>query len=150
MKKLVYADAHELFCQYAFGGAHLDAGYTELTHKAIEYAQGVPLALKGIGAIKGISLNCPLYMFKANNEIESLNMFEVDNKIDINPCSFSNMNKLRFLKINGCRVKGMVFDLESAPFTEVRYLEWWRCPVRTLNIRAENLVSLQLPCSKVD
>ena len=49
MKKLVYADAHELFGQYAFGGAHLDAGYTELTHKAIEYAQGVPLALKVLG-----------------------------------------------------------------------------------------------------
>lgn len=77
-------------------------------------------------------------------------MFKVNKEIDINPCSFSNMNTLRFLKINGYRVKGMVSQLEGAPFTEVRYLEWWRCPVRTLNIRAENLVSLQLPYSKVE
>ncbi|KAL9416940.1 hypothetical protein AB3S75_040013 [Citrus x aurantiifolia] len=49
MKELVYVDAHKLFCQYAFGGAHLDASYSKLTHKVIKYAQGVPLALKVLG-----------------------------------------------------------------------------------------------------
>ena len=49
MKELVYADAHKLFCQWAFGGDHLDASHIELTDKAIKYAQGVPLALKVLG-----------------------------------------------------------------------------------------------------
>ncbi|KAH9782248.1 ADP-ribosyl cyclase/cyclic ADP-ribose hydrolase [Citrus sinensis] len=49
MKELVHGDAHKLFCQCAFGGDHPDASYTELTDKAIEYAQGVPLALKVLG-----------------------------------------------------------------------------------------------------
>ncbi|KAL9431905.1 hypothetical protein AB3S75_026999 [Citrus x aurantiifolia] len=49
MKELVHADAHKLFTQCAFRGDHLDAGYTELAHKALKYAQGVPLALKVLG-----------------------------------------------------------------------------------------------------
>ncbi|XP_024042909.1 TMV resistance protein N, partial [Citrus clementina] len=49
MKELVYADAHKLFRQCAFGGDHPDASHTELTDKAIKYAQGVPLALKVLG-----------------------------------------------------------------------------------------------------
>ncbi|KAH9725896.1 ADP-ribosyl cyclase/cyclic ADP-ribose hydrolase [Citrus sinensis] len=49
MKELVYADAHKLFCQCAFGGDHPDASHTELTDRAIKYAQGVPLALKVLG-----------------------------------------------------------------------------------------------------
>ncbi|KAK9200198.1 hypothetical protein WN944_015394 [Citrus x changshan-huyou] len=49
MKELVYKDAQKLFSQYAFRGGHLDSSYTELTDKAIKYAQGVPLALKVLG-----------------------------------------------------------------------------------------------------
>ncbi|GAY67258.1 hypothetical protein CUMW_255130 [Citrus unshiu] len=49
MKELVYADAHKLFRQCAFGGDHPGASHTELTDKAIKYAQGVPLALKVLG-----------------------------------------------------------------------------------------------------
>lgn len=49
MKELVHVDAHKLLCQCAFGGDQPNAGYTELTHKAIKYAQGVPLALKVLG-----------------------------------------------------------------------------------------------------
>ncbi|GAY44722.1 hypothetical protein CUMW_084030 [Citrus unshiu] len=49
VKELVHADAHKLFTQCAFRGDHLDAGYTELAHKVLKYARGVPLVLKVLG-----------------------------------------------------------------------------------------------------
>ncbi|XP_052294829.1 disease resistance protein RPP2B-like isoform X4 [Citrus sinensis] len=49
IKELVHVDALKLFNQCAFGRDHPDASYIELTHEAIKYAQGVPIALKILG-----------------------------------------------------------------------------------------------------
>ncbi|KAH9781657.1 Disease resistance-like protein DSC1 [Citrus sinensis] len=49
IKELVHVDALKLLNQCAFGRDHPDASYIELTHEAIKYAQGVPIALKILG-----------------------------------------------------------------------------------------------------
>ncbi|KAL9437560.1 hypothetical protein AB3S75_023431 [Citrus x aurantiifolia] len=270
MKELVYADAHKLFCQCAFGGDHPDASRTELTDRAIKYAQGVPLALKVLGChlcgrseevwesamrklekipheeIQGVlkisydslddsqknvfldiacffegehrdevtsffdasgleakielsvlegkslitcfhnhirmhdlirdmgreivrneSIDHPgersrlwyhkdIYeVLKNNSGTEKikgifLDMNKVNREIHMNSYAFSKMPNLRFLRIYGDENKCMVSHLEGVPFAEVRHLEWAQCPLKTLNICAEKLVSLRMPCSKVE
>ncbi|KAH9725870.1 ADP-ribosyl cyclase/cyclic ADP-ribose hydrolase [Citrus sinensis] len=74
----------------------------------------------------------------------SLDMSNVSKEIHINPYTFSMMPELRFLKFYG-QNKCMITHFEGAPFTDVRYFEWHKSPLKSLNIRAENLVSLILP-----
>ncbi|KAH9782051.1 ADP-ribosyl cyclase/cyclic ADP-ribose hydrolase [Citrus sinensis] len=270
MKELVYADAHKLFCQCAFGGDHPDASHTELTDRAIQYAQGVPLALKVLGChlcgrseevwesamrklekiphdeiqkvlkisydslddsqknvfldiacffegehrdevtsffdasgleakielsvlegkslitcfhnhirmhdlirdmgreiVRNESIEHPgersrlwyhedIYeVLKNNSGTEKikgifLDMNKVNREIHMNSDAFSKMPNLRFLRIYGDENKCMVSHLEGVPFAEVRHLEWAQCPLKTLNICAEKLVSLRMPCSKVE
>ncbi|ESR54992.1 hypothetical protein CICLE_v10023391mg [Citrus x clementina] len=270
MKELVYADAHKLFRQCAFGGDHPDASHTELTDKAIKYAQGVPLALKVLGChlcgrskevwesamrkleiipheeiqevlkisydslddsqknvfldiafffegehgdevtsffdasgleakielsvlegkslitcfhnhirmhdlirdmgreiVRNESIEHPgersrlwyhedIYeVLKNNSGTEKikgifLDMNKVNREIHMNSDAFSKMPNLRFLRIYGDENKCMVSHLEGVPFAEVRHLEWAQCPLKTLNICAEKLVSLRMPCSKVE
>ncbi|KAJ4713117.1 putative disease resistance protein (TIR-NBS-LRR class) [Melia azedarach] len=50
MEELAYSDALQLFSQNAFRQNHPNVGYEELSKKAIEYAKGVPLALKALGS----------------------------------------------------------------------------------------------------
>ncbi|XP_057458880.1 disease resistance protein Roq1-like [Lotus japonicus] len=40
----------ELFCQNAFGKSHPKTGYGYLSHRAVNYAKGLPLALKALGS----------------------------------------------------------------------------------------------------
>ncbi|KAH9726228.1 ADP-ribosyl cyclase/cyclic ADP-ribose hydrolase [Citrus sinensis] len=49
MQALEYHHALELFCRHAFKQNHPDVGYEELSSKAMNYAQGVPLALNVLG-----------------------------------------------------------------------------------------------------
>ncbi|KAH9782072.1 ADP-ribosyl cyclase/cyclic ADP-ribose hydrolase [Citrus sinensis] len=49
MKALEYDHALELFSRHAFKQIHPAVGYEELSSKVMEYAQGVPLALKVLG-----------------------------------------------------------------------------------------------------
>ncbi|KAJ4722978.1 Disease resistance protein (TIR-NBS-LRR class) family [Melia azedarach] len=49
MKGLVEADALKIFNRHTFKQGHPNADYNELTNKLIQYAQGVPLALKVLG-----------------------------------------------------------------------------------------------------
>ncbi|KAH9782230.1 ADP-ribosyl cyclase/cyclic ADP-ribose hydrolase [Citrus sinensis] len=79
----------------------------------------------------------------------SLDMSKVNNEIRINRSTFSKMPKLRFLKFYG-KNKCMLSHFKGVPFTDVRYFEWHEFPLKTLNIRAENLVSLKLPGSNVE
>ncbi|KAH9725889.1 ADP-ribosyl cyclase/cyclic ADP-ribose hydrolase [Citrus sinensis] len=79
----------------------------------------------------------------------SLDMNKVNREIHMNSNAFSRMPKLRFLRFYGDKNKCMVSHLEGVPFPEVRHLEWPQCPLKTLNICAEKLVSLKMPCSKV-
>ena len=76
-------------------------------------------------------------------------MNKVNREIHMNSYAFSKMPNLRFLRIYGDENKCMVSHLEGVPFAEVRHLEWPQCPLKTLNICAEKLVSLKMPCSKV-
>ncbi|KAH9725931.1 ADP-ribosyl cyclase/cyclic ADP-ribose hydrolase [Citrus sinensis] len=88
----------------------------------------------GTEAIKGISLD----------------MNKVNRKIHMDSFAFSKMPKLRFLKFYGFENKCMVSHLDGVLFAELRHLEWQQYPLKTLNIHAENLVSLQMPFSKVE
>ena len=49
MKALMFNHALELFSRYAFRQNYPDVGYEELSRKVMEYAQGVPSALKVLG-----------------------------------------------------------------------------------------------------
>ncbi|GAY68183.1 hypothetical protein CUMW_262150 [Citrus unshiu] len=60
------------------------------------------------------------------------------------------MHKLRFLKFYGFENKCMVSHLDGVLFAELRHLEWQQYPLKTLNIHAENLVSLKMRFSKVE
>ncbi|ESR55001.1 hypothetical protein CICLE_v10018552mg [Citrus x clementina] len=88
----------------------------------------------GTEAIKGISLD----------------MNKVNRKIHMDSFAFSKMPKLRFLKFYGFENKCMVSHLDGVLFAELRHLEWQQYPLKTLNIHAENLVSLKMPFSKVE
>ncbi|GAY35061.1 hypothetical protein CUMW_277990 [Citrus unshiu] len=78
-----------------------------------------------------------------------LDMNKVTREIHMNFYAFSKMPNLRFLRMYGDENKCLVSHLEGVPFAEVRHLEWARCPLKTLNICAEKLVSLKMPRSKV-
>ncbi|GAY34031.1 hypothetical protein CUMW_276360, partial [Citrus unshiu] len=92
------------------------------------------IAGTGTEAIKGISLD----------------MNKVNRKIHMDSFAFSKMPKLRFLKFYGFENKCMVSHLDGVLFAELRHLEWQQYPLKTLNIHAENLVSLKMPFSKVE
>ncbi|KAL9437568.1 hypothetical protein AB3S75_023439 [Citrus x aurantiifolia] len=74
----------------------------------------------------------------------SLDMNKVNREIHMNSNAFSRMPKLRFLRFYGDKNKCMVSHLEDVPFPEVSHLEWPQCPLKTLNICAEKLVSLKI------
>ena len=50
VKELNKHEAHKLFCQEAFGRNNFKEDYSELINKFIDYAKGLPLVLKIIGA----------------------------------------------------------------------------------------------------
>ncbi|XP_030939439.1 TMV resistance protein N-like [Quercus lobata] len=50
VKELNKHEAHKLFCQEAFGRINFKEDYSELVNKFIDYAKGLPLVLKIIGA----------------------------------------------------------------------------------------------------
>ncbi|QHN76204.1 TMV resistance protein N [Arachis hypogaea] len=50
IKQMNYGDSHKLFNHYAFSDSHPKAGYAELTARVIDYANGIPLALKILGS----------------------------------------------------------------------------------------------------
>ncbi|TXG68448.1 hypothetical protein EZV62_003383 [Acer yangbiense] len=77
--------------------------------------------------------------------------------IDLQPFALSRMHNLRFLKLyssswwkNSNKVH-VSQGLESI-FTELRYLRWEGCPLKSLqsNIQPEKLVKLEMPRSKVE
>ncbi|KAJ7963191.1 Disease resistance protein (TIR-NBS-LRR class) [Quillaja saponaria] len=51
VKELKFDEAHQLFCARAFQRNEPPVDYMELCHRAIEYAKGVPLALKVLGSL---------------------------------------------------------------------------------------------------
>ncbi|XP_020966145.1 TMV resistance protein N-like isoform X2 [Arachis ipaensis] len=50
IKQMSNGDSYKLFSQYAFSDPHPKAGYGELTARVIDYANGIPLALKILGS----------------------------------------------------------------------------------------------------
>ncbi|MED6113046.1 hypothetical protein PIB30_067397 [Stylosanthes scabra] len=50
VKEMNYGDSLKLFSHYAFDGLSPKEGYHELSLRALEYAKGVPLALKVLGS----------------------------------------------------------------------------------------------------
>jgi len=53
MTELNEKDSLELFCRNAFGKSHPETGYEAVSSRAVEYAKGLPLALKVIGSNLG-------------------------------------------------------------------------------------------------
>ncbi|MED6121990.1 hypothetical protein PIB30_035427 [Stylosanthes scabra] len=50
IERMSYGDSHELLSHYAFSDSHPKQGYDELTERVINYASGIPLALKILGS----------------------------------------------------------------------------------------------------
>ncbi|KAJ4723837.1 putative disease resistance protein (TIR-NBS-LRR class) [Melia azedarach] len=89
---------------------------------------------RGTKAIQGISFDM--------SQIEEINL---------NPCIFQKMPKLRFLNFYG-ENKCKFSHLRNSEFFELRYLQWQGYPLKSLPSRMhpENLVSLELYDSKVE
>ncbi|KAJ9691429.1 hypothetical protein PVL29_013568 [Vitis rotundifolia] len=49
--KLKFQEVLQLFCCYAFKQHHLKEGYRDLPHQVVQYADGLPLALKVLGSL---------------------------------------------------------------------------------------------------
>ncbi|KAJ4710459.1 Disease resistance protein (TIR-NBS-LRR class) family [Melia azedarach] len=80
----------------------------------------------------------------------SLDMSEIE-EIILNSDTFKKMHRLRILRFMGDINKCKLSHFCGPGFSEVRYLHWHGYPLKSLpsNIRPENLVSLELPCSEV-
>ncbi|KAK9200195.1 hypothetical protein WN944_015391 [Citrus x changshan-huyou] len=156
------------FSRHAFRQNYPDVGYEELSRKVMEYAQGVPLALKVLGcflferekevwedAINKLRRILHPSIQEGIEKIEGicLDMSKVK-EIHINSNTFTKMCRLRFLKFyssiegeNKCKVS----DFQGPGFAEVRYLHWHRYPLKSLpsNIQPEKLVLLEMPHSNI-
>ncbi|KAH9790018.1 Disease resistance-like protein DSC1 [Citrus sinensis] len=83
----------------------------------------------------------------------SLDMSEVED-IHLNARSFTNMHKLRFFKLYSSHYGenvNKVHNFRGLESTELRYLQWHGCPLKSLSskIHPENLVSLEMPHSSI-
>ncbi|KAK9221149.1 hypothetical protein WN944_009574 [Citrus x changshan-huyou] len=83
----------------------------------------------------------------------SLDMSKVE-KIHLNARSFTNMHKLRFFKFYSLRYGqnvNKVHNFRGLESTELRYLQWHGCPLKSLSskISSENLISLEMPHSSI-
>ncbi|TXG68944.1 hypothetical protein EZV62_003879 [Acer yangbiense] len=76
--------------------------------------------------------------------------------IDLKPCAFANMHKLRYLNFYvssfGDANKVHVSEDHEFDFTELRYLSWHGCPMKSLlsSFLPENLVKLDMSNSKIE
>ena len=76
--------------------------------------------------------------------------------IDLNPFAFANMHELRFLNFynSSCGEANKVHVSEALEFdfTELRYLSWHGCPIKSLlsSFLPENLVALDMSYIKVE
>ncbi|KAH9790014.1 ADP-ribosyl cyclase/cyclic ADP-ribose hydrolase [Citrus sinensis] len=83
----------------------------------------------------------------------SLDMSKVK-EIHLNAGSFTNMHKLRFFKFYSSHYGenvNKVHNFRGLESTELRYLQWHGCPLKSLSskIPPENLVSLEMPHSSI-
>ena len=77
--------------------------------------------------------------------------------IHLNPCAFANMRELRFLNFydssfGKANNKVHVSEALEFDFTELRYLSWHGCPIKSLlsSFLPENLVKLDMSYIKVE
>ncbi|TXG68932.1 hypothetical protein EZV62_003867 [Acer yangbiense] len=76
--------------------------------------------------------------------------------IHLTPCAFTNMHELRFLNFYNSSLaeanKVHVSEALEFDFTELRYLSWHGCPIKSLLscFLPENLVKLDMSYSKVE
>ncbi|XP_024045001.1 putative disease resistance protein At4g11170 isoform X4 [Citrus clementina] len=74
----------------------------------------------------------------------------------LNPNTFTQMPKLRFLKFYSSSVNGenkcKISYLQDSGFAEVKYLHWYGYPLKSLpsNLGAEKLVLLEVPDSDIE
>ena len=74
----------------------------------------------------------------------------------LNPNTFTQMPKLRFLKFYSSSVNGenkcKISYLQDPRFAEVKYLHWYGYPLKSLpsNLSAEKLVLLEVPDSDIE
>lgn len=77
-------------------------------------------------------------------------------KICLNPNTFTNMRKLRYLKIYNSIYKGEnkcnLSKIQGPIFAEVRYFHWQGYPLKSLpsNIHPEKIVLLEMPHSSIE
>ncbi|KAK9205774.1 hypothetical protein WN943_016044 [Citrus x changshan-huyou] len=158
VKELVHADAHKLFTQCAFRGDHLDAGYTELAHKALKYARGVPLALKVLGCyLCGRSKEeweSAMRKLEIGTEaIKDISLNMSDNEKEIFARTFSTMTNLGHLKAYESReIEDVMSDLEVVPFPEVYVknlvsLKMWDGTVKE---RWDDVQKMDVECDRLD
>ncbi|GAY69010.1 hypothetical protein CUMW_268650 [Citrus unshiu] len=102
-------------------------------------------------------LDMNIFIYARTEKIEGicLDMSKVK-ELRLNPNTFTQMPKLRFLKFYSSSVngenKGKISYLQDSGFAEVKYLHWYGYPLKSLpsNLGAGKLVLLEVPDSDIE
>ncbi|KAL7215812.1 hypothetical protein ACSBR1_027877 [Camellia fascicularis] len=136
-------EAMELFKSKAFGKYQQIEGYQELILHAINYAKGVPLALKVLG-----SFLCGQNKDKWESSLNRLKESPTKEVQELRPKAFAKMSNLRFLKICCMHLSEELKYLSN----KLRYVDWLGYPKKYMpsTFPPEHLVELHLTYSSIE
>ncbi|XVE78614.1 hypothetical protein DITRI_Ditri13aG0160300 [Diplodiscus trichospermus] len=133
-------DSLQLFCKYAFKQLHLDVHFQNLSGRVLEYAKGIPIALKVLGA--SFYLKCFEYWESALNKLKEYPEPKILNILKISFEELSDIEKNIFLDI-ACFFKfydrdhvTKLLNYDGAAYCGISYIAD-KC---LLNIREDNIL----------
>ncbi|KAJ9672181.1 hypothetical protein PVL29_025708 [Vitis rotundifolia] len=120
--KLKFQEGLQLFCCYAFKQHHPKEGYRDLPHQVVQYADGLPLALKVLGSL--LFGKQPPDWESELRKLEKVPNMEIVNVLKISFDGLDYTQRMIFLDI-ACFFKGRDVQIVS------KMLEGSRCEVKS-------------------
>ncbi|XP_023920918.2 disease resistance protein RUN1-like [Quercus suber] len=177
VKGLNNDDALQLFSWRAFKKPYLEENYVDLSKDLVNYAKGLPLALKVLDYNLGVLMDKSLITINENGTLwmhdllqemgQEIGMKVVEGIVintpnqkeeHLNSKAFSKMKKLRLLKINNVEPpKGLLRGNVQLPqclshlSNELHVIEWHGYPLNSLptSFQPIKLVELKMHCSLI-